>query len=138
MIKKVLIAYDGSQQAEKAFSLGMEMASKFSAQAIVLSVGQIPEPPVAIDKEDVLESTKKFYQPLFKKMQEKAAASGVKAVFEVRVGHTAEEIVGMAKDEGVDMIVMGHLGGNLLQRWLLGSVAKRVLSYAHCSVVIAR
>ncbi|NTW36308.1 MAG: universal stress protein [Syntrophobacteraceae bacterium] len=35
-------------------------------------------------------------------------------------------------------IVMGHRGESFLQRWLLGSVAKRVLSYAHCTVVVVR
>lgn len=37
-----------------------------------------------------------------------------------------------------DTIVMGHRGESRLQQWLLGSVAKRVLSYAHCTVVVAR
>jgi nucleotide-binding universal stress UspA family protein len=38
----------------------------------------------------------------------------------------------------VDAIVMGHRGESLLQKWLLGSVAKRVLSYAHCTVIVVR
>jgi nucleotide-binding universal stress UspA family protein len=36
------------------------------------------------------------------------------------------------------LIVMGHRGKSMLQRWLLGSVSKRVLSYAPCSVTIVR
>jgi hypothetical protein len=37
-----------------------------------------------------------------------------------------------------DAIVMGHRGETLLQRWLLSSVAKRVLSCAQCTVIIVR
>ncbi|RJP19684.1 MAG: universal stress protein [Candidatus Omnitrophota bacterium] len=33
---------------------------------------------------------------------------------------------------------MGHRGKSIVQRWLLGSVSKRVLSYAPCSALIAR
>jgi nucleotide-binding universal stress UspA family protein len=36
------------------------------------------------------------------------------------------------------MIVMGHRGKSRLQRWLLGSVSKRVLSYAPCTVTVVR
>lgn len=38
----------------------------------------------------------------------------------------------------VDAIVMGHRGESFIQRWLLGPVAKRVLSYAHCTVMVVR
>jgi len=138
MITKLLVAFDGSQQAEKACALGVEIAAKFSAQMTVLAVGQIPEPPVAVDKDDVMESAKQFYFPLFDKLKAKAASSGVNPKFEICVGHPAEEIVGLAKSEGADVIIVGHRGGSLLQQWLVGSVAKRVLSYAHCTVMIAR
>jgi nucleotide-binding universal stress UspA family protein len=33
---------------------------------------------------------------------------------------------------------MGHRGESLFQKWLLGSVAKRVLSYANCTVIVVR
>jgi len=138
MITKLLVAYDGSPQAEKAYSLALDIASKFSAQMIVLSVAQIPEPPLTIEKDEVLEKTRTYYQPYFKKMKEKAESAGIKPRFVVRLGYAADEIVNMAKDDGVDAIVMGHLGGSVAQRWLVGSVAKRVLSYAHCTVIIAR
>jgi nucleotide-binding universal stress UspA family protein len=63
---------------------------------------------------------------------------GIDAIFQVKVGHPAEQLVRLAEAEQVDVIVMGHRGETLLQRWLLGSVAKRVLSYAHCTVIIVR
>ena len=52
----------------------------------------------------------------------------VEASYRVRVGHPAEQIALLANEEGVDTIVMGHRGESFMQRWLLGSVAKRVLS----------
>ena len=139
MIKKIVVAYDGSKQSEKAFKLALDMASKYSAQMIVLSVARPPEPPVAVELEAVLEGAKEFFEGHFKSLRELSESSGVtNASFEVRVGHPAEQIVLFANEERVDAIVMGHRGESFMQRWLVGSVAKRVLSYASCTVVIVR
>jgi nucleotide-binding universal stress UspA family protein len=138
MISKLLVAYDASEQSEKAYDLALDMAAKYSARIIVLSVARPPEPPVAVETEAVLENATEYYEAHFKRLKEKAASCGLEPRFEVRVGHPAEQIVHLADQEAVDMIVMGHRGGSFLQRWLLGSVAKRVLSYAPCTVVIVR
>lgn len=138
MISKLLVAYDGSKQSEKAYGLGLDMASKYAAKLMVVSVAHPPEPPVAVELEAVLESATAYYEGHFKSMKEQAEALGIEAAFLVRVGHPAEQIVHLANEEGVDAIVMGHRGESFLQRWLLGSVAKRVLSYAHCTVVVVR
>jgi len=54
------------------------------------------------------------------------------------VGHPAGPIVHQAAEREADMIVMGHRGKSRFQRWLLGSVSKRVLSYAPCTVTVVR
>jgi nucleotide-binding universal stress UspA family protein len=138
MISKLLVAYDGSKQSEKAYTLALDMASKYSAKVIVVSVARPPEPPVAVELEAVLESATAYYEGHFKRMKEQAETLGIDAVFLVRVGHPAEQIVHLGNEERADAIVMGHRGESFIQRWLLGSVAKRVLSYAHCTVVVVR
>ncbi len=137
-MNKLLVAYDGSRQSEKAFKQAMEIAAKFSAKIIVLSVARLPEPPVAVELEAVLESATEYFQGHFKCLKELAESMNIDSKFEVRVGHPAEQIVHMADEEKADAIVMGHRGESFLQRWLLGSVAKRVLSYAHCTVIVVR
>ena len=138
MIKKLLVAYDGSEQAGKAFDFALDIASKHSADIIVLSVVRPPEPPEAVEMEAVLENATDYYEEQFTALKEKARDQGIVPRFEVRVGHPADQIVHTANEESVDMIVMGHRGKSLVQRWLLGSVSKRVLSYAHCTVSIVR
>jgi nucleotide-binding universal stress UspA family protein len=138
MISKLLVAYDGSSQAERAYELALEVAPKHSARIIVLSVARPPEPPVAVEVQAVLENATEYYETRFQALKEKAMAVGLEPRFEVRVGHPAEQIVHFADEEKADMIIMGHRGESFLQRWLLGSVAKRVLSYAHCSVLVVR
>jgi len=138
MIGKLLVAYDGSPQSEKAYKQALEIASRFSAGLVVLAVARPPEPPTAVEMQAVLETAIEYYESRFKDLRQMAESSGVDAEFEVRPGHPAEQIVHMAKEEKVDAIVLGHRGESFIQRWLLGSVAKRVLSYAHCTVIVVR
>lgn len=59
--------------------------------------------------------------------------------FEIRMGHSTEQIVLLANEEKAQMIVMGHRGGGtFLQRWRLGSIARRVMNYARCTIVVVR
>jgi len=138
MINKILVAYDGSEQSKKAYDLALDMASRYSAEMIVLSVASPPEPPVAVELQTVLENAAGYYEGHFKTMMEKAEFMGIEPRFEVRTGHPAEQIIDFADEAGVDAILVGHRGESFLQRWLLGSVAKRVLSYAHCTVIVVR
>jgi nucleotide-binding universal stress UspA family protein len=138
MIHKMIVAYDGSQQSEKAYKLALDLASKYSAKMVVVSVAQPPEPPVAVEMAAVLDGATEHYQGLFACLKEQAQSLGIDAEFLVRIGHPAEQIVFLANNEQADTIVMGHRGQTRIQQWLLGSVARRVINYAHCTVIIAR
>jgi nucleotide-binding universal stress UspA family protein len=137
-LKKILVAYDTSEPAQRAFEAGVDLAQKYAADLIVLSVARPPEPPEMVEAEAALESAQDYYEKHFMKLRETAAAAGVKARFEVRVGHPAEQIIHMANEEKAQAIIMGHRGKSFIKRWLLGSVSKRVISYAHCTVCVVR
>jgi nucleotide-binding universal stress UspA family protein len=139
MIKKVLVAYDGSEESEKAYMMGLDLASRYAAEVIVLSVARPPEPPIAVEMEAVIEAASEFYQKRFEGLKKEAAPFDIDPHFKITVGHPAEQIVLLANEKNVEMIVMGHRGGGgFLQRWRLGSVARRVMNYAQCTVVIVR
>ncbi len=138
MINKLLVAYDGSKQSERAFNLALDLSTRLGVPMIVLAVARPPEPPVAVELQAVLESATEYFQEHFKRMKQDADKLGVDVSFHVRAGHPAEQIVRMANEEKADAIVMGHRGESLLQKWMVGSVAKRVMSYAHCTVMVVR
>jgi nucleotide-binding universal stress UspA family protein len=137
-IKKILSAHDGSESAGKAYLYALDLASKYGADLLVLAVASPPEFAEDVETEAVLENAQEHYEKLFTTLKEQAAAQGIQPRCEVVVGHPAEQIIYRAEQEGFDLIVMGHRGKTFLQRWLLGSVTKRVTSYAHCAVMIIR
>jgi nucleotide-binding universal stress UspA family protein len=138
MITKIVLAYDGSESADKACSFALDLASKYSAELFVVSVARPPEPADDVETEAILENAQNHYGKLFEVIKKKAGKDGINARFEVVVGHPAEQIVRFAEKQQSELIVMGHRGKTLFKRWLLGSVAKRVLSYAHCPVLVIR
>jgi nucleotide-binding universal stress UspA family protein len=138
MLKNILVAYDGSQPAEKAFDYGLALAANFGAALSVLAVARPPEFGDDVETEAILENAQEHFEKQFATLRTKASALGMAPNFEVRVGHPAQQIVHLAEELGVDQIVMGHRGKTLFQRWRLGSVSKQVIHYAHCTVTVVR
>jgi len=139
MMRHILVPYDGSEQAEKAFDLALEFAAKFQSAITILAVARLPEPPEDEEAEAVVEAAEEHYKELFNKLKKKAEPFlPIQLNFEVRAGHPAEQIIYQAEQIGVDHIVMGHRGNTFFHRWLLGSVAKQVMIYAHCAITIVR
>jgi nucleotide-binding universal stress UspA family protein len=138
MISKIIIAFDGSDHSRKAFDLGIEMAVHYSAKVYVLAVVRTPDVPDDVETEALIENATESYEKSFAQLKEKAKKAPSGCSFEIRVGHPADQIVSFADEIKADLIVLGHRGRSEISRWLLGSISKRVLSYAHCSVLIAR
>jgi nucleotide-binding universal stress UspA family protein len=137
-IQRILMAFDGSQAAEHAYDFAIEVASKCGAEIHVLAVAQPPEPAEDVETEAILEDAQEHYEKSFVRLREMAAAVGLQPTFEVVVGHPALQIVHKAKEIGADHIVMGHRGRTLFEHWRVGSVTKRVIIDAHCSVTVVR
>jgi nucleotide-binding universal stress UspA family protein len=138
MLKRILVAYDGSESAQRAFQFALELARPFGATVSVLSVARPPEPPTMVETSAMLEAATEHFEKDFKGFELAAGNARVPLETCVVVGHPADQIVHAASEQRADLIVMGHRGKSLVQRWLLGSVSKRVLSYAPCSVAIVR
>ena len=51
---------------------------------------------------------------------------------------SAEQIIAAAEEWEADLIVTGHRGKGLFERWLLGSVSRVIIAYARCAVMVIR
>ncbi len=138
MMNKILLAYDGSEPASKAFELALDLAVKYGAALYVLAVARPPEFAEEVDALAILENSRRHYHDVLRPLKAKTEVAGVEAHFEVAAGHPAEQIIYHAERHGVDHIVMGHRGRTFFEGWLLGSVARQVMSHAACAVTIVR
>ncbi|SRR5712691_12370593 len=138
MIKTILVAFDGSDQSQQAFQLGLEIAEKFKARLLVVGVVRLPEPAISVEIDAMLDHGKTHFAEEFKRLGEEAGRMGVDLVTHVAVGHPAEQILRHAEDGHADLIVMGRRGLTRATRWILGSVSERVMRYAHCPVTVVK
>jgi nucleotide-binding universal stress UspA family protein len=139
MLNKLLIAFDGSEQSYRAFDFALEMSRLCGSapEITVLSVTQ-PAEPAGRESDSLLESARKVYEHLFKGLRDKALKVNVEIATEIIVGHPAHEIIEYAEKKKTDIVIMGQRGRSKVAKFLLGSVSKRVSTYAPCTVTIVK
>ena len=137
--KKILVPVDESEHSRKAlrYALGLAQAQK-SHVALLHSVGRIPmliggEPRKEL-LANLVREAEKLLAPYAKKLRE----IGVEPALIIKEGRAGEVIVQEAKAGEYDLIVMGSRGLSSLEGLFMGSDAQRVLSTAHCPVLIIR
>lgn len=138
MIKRILLAYDGSTGADRALNFALDLARKYAAELHVLAVARPPEFGDDVETRAVIENARWHYDRVLGPVKARLAGETIKTTFHVAVGHPAEQIVRYAEEHAIDHVVVGHRGHTLFERWLIGSVARQVIAYAHCAVTVQR
>ncbi len=139
MFRHVLVAFDGSEAASRAFDLALGVAGLAGARLTVLSVAQVPEFVETVNElDDATEAARGLLQAAMRRLLARAEAGRTTVETRLEVGHPADRILAFAEEHGVDLIVMGRRGLSGISRWVLGSVSDRVLHHAPCPVLIVR
>ena len=138
MYRTIVVGYDGSTAARKAFDAALELAARDHAELHVVSVGRPSEIADDVETEAVIEHTRAYHRRLLAELKASAATRQVKTHYEVAVGHPAEQIIYYADRIGADLIVVGDRGRSNFARLLLGSVSKQVTEHAGRPVLVVR
>lgn len=138
MYKKILVAYDGSAPAKKAFDSALELAAKDGADLHVLSVVRTLDVADDVETEAVIENSMDYHRELMEPLVQQVRDRRVSAQFDVVVGHPAEQIIYKSDEIKADLIVVGDRGRSKFARLLLGSVSKQVVQYADRPVLVVR
>lgn len=135
-MKRILVGYDGSTAAQNALAFGTDLADHYQAEVHVIAVAQPPDFADGIDIQVLIEQSAVRSQELLAQAAEQFPRHAM--TLASRVGHPAEEILHYAAENQIDHIVLGHRGRSFFDRWLLGSVSRRVVAYADCTVTVTR
>ena len=138
---KILVATDGSREAQLAATTAAELANSTGSELHVVLVGELPlvYHPERHAYRAVSEEHEKESQQLLEKQVERIKGSGATvAQAHLRMGRADEEIVELAQSMGAGMIVMGSRGQGRIRRTLMGSVSESVVRHAHCPTTIVR
>jgi len=140
LFRSIVIATDGSENTQKAISYGIKIAklSRATVHALhVVDTSSISQSWTA-GKETIYEILKKSGQKATSKVKECGEASGVEVKEVLLEGHPSEEIIDFAENSDIDLIVMGTLGKTGLDRFLMGSVAEKVVRNSKVPVLVVR
>jgi len=140
--RKILLAYNGSNDGKRALLECAELANFLGADTHLLAVASMP-PSLFLTEgfvpEELLEEEKKRTQAVLDEGIRSLTDKGFKnATGHLAVGEPVEEICRLAKELSVDLIVIGHnQNTSFAARWWKGSVGASLLDYAPCSILIA-
>jgi nucleotide-binding universal stress UspA family protein len=137
---KIMIATDGSKQVEKAVESAVELArltgARLYAVYVIASTGYTPRNFGWEESlREVLEAEAKRAVTF---VEEAGKASGIEVESVILDGHPADRIIEFAEQEGIDLIVMGTLGRTGLDRFLLGSVAEKIVRHSKTPVMVVK
>jgi nucleotide-binding universal stress UspA family protein len=138
---RILVATDGSREAELALTTAADLAKSTDSELHVLHVGEVPlvyHPERHAYRAEYEEHEKEAQQLLEAQVQRIDGAGATVAQTHLRMGRADEEIVELAQSIEAGLIVMGSRGHGRLRRALVGSVSESVIRHAHCPVTIVR
>jgi nucleotide-binding universal stress UspA family protein len=142
MYKKILVPLDGSKTAEAVLPHARSLAYAEGAEIILLNIAANPamefaftDPAIAASAVAEEEQESKKYMA---KVENELKSAGFKVSVMLREGGAAEGILQAAEAVGADVIAMSTHGRSGPARWLLGSVADRVVRHSRFPLMLIR
>ena len=146
---KVLLATDGSKEAQLAATAAADLAKRTGSELHLVYVGHMPlayyESPGAwqLDPELQGRMAQSVEEEARTRLDEQVQrvvreAGGEVAGAHAKLGRPDAEIVGLAEELGAGLIVLGSRGHGPLRSALMGSVSHSVVRHAHCPVMVVR
>jgi nucleotide-binding universal stress UspA family protein len=152
---KVLLATDGSESATHATQAAVELSKTTDSELHVLYVSEDPYTaasfyPESTNFEGVKQVDPALIEELGRQFEQEArqvldaevekvrAVGGTVAEVYLRMGSPAAEVVDLAEELGVGLVVVGSRGLGGIRRALIGSVSDSVVRHAHCPVLVVR
>jgi nucleotide-binding universal stress UspA family protein len=141
LYRNIVIATDGSKNSQRAISCGIEIAKLSGATLYLINVVDTPSAVSDIwtaGKDMIHELMIGDGKKILSKTRKIIEDAGVEVKDVLLYGHPGEEIIKFAENNKMDLIVMGTLGKTGFDRFLMGSVAEKVVRHSKVPVMVVR
>lgn len=138
MYKKILVPTDGSDFAKKAQKHALFLSKVSGAEIVAVSVTEnnfvngLPLDDEIYQLNQILKERSEENLKEFDELNE----DDLKITHVIREGSPARVILEVAQEEDIDLIVMGSSGKSGFDRFIMGSVADKVVNSAKCAVLV--
>jgi nucleotide-binding universal stress UspA family protein len=139
MFSKILHANDGSEHAFQALSLALAIARQNNSELHMISVEEINHMPEFIEevRQETGTAARRFHAVL-QRARAMAEEHQVKLQTHVLAGHPVRDIVKLAAEIKVDLLVIGATGHSAIYERMIGSRADRIVQLAPCPVLVVK
>lgn len=142
MYRKILVPLDGSKVAEGVLPHAKLLAYSEGAELVLLTVGANPALDFAFSDPGLAQSAVQEQEDRSQKyiagIENELKSAGFRTSTLLRIGSVADVILGVAEELQVDVIAMSTHGRTGPARWLLGSIAERVVHSSKIPVLLIR
>ena len=135
-MKKILVGFDGSEGSELALNKAMSLIDEYG-ELVLLAVVPSPADKVFVDSE-MSKNLRKKAKNLINDAISDIGPHDFDVTGMIEEGDAATIIIDVASRLNVDLIVLGSKGTSEIGRFLIGSVANKVVQYAHKPVMVVR
>ena len=135
-MKKILVGFDGSEGSEQALNRAMMLIDEYG-ELFLLAVIPTPSNKTFVDDE-MYRKIKKKAKILIEGVIADIGSHEYEIKGMVEEGDPAARIIDISNKLNVDLIVLGSTGTSKLGQYLIGSVANKVVQYAHKPVMVVR
>ena len=137
MYKPILVPLDGSKLAENILTEVEELALLLNASLRLISVSKAHVLP-GVDPTDAQVRVVNQAQKYLERIKERISAKNIPTEIHTPYGNPADKILGICKRHDIDLIAMSTHGRSGIGRWLLGSVAEKVVRHSEIPVLLLR
>ncbi|WP_424013340.1 universal stress protein [Halorubrum xinjiangense] len=142
MFDTIVVATDGSDSVRRAVSVAVDVAARFDAEVhavYVVDAGEVESSPDTV-REDLRDALDDEGRDALDRVSDAAhdRDGDLDVTIEVREGRPASEIDAYARSVDADLVAMGTRGRHGENRFLIGSVAERVVRTCPVPVLTVR
>jgi nucleotide-binding universal stress UspA family protein len=135
--ERILVPLDGSECAEIVFPKVEKLATDLKASIALLRVAYAHTFP-GVDPTEAEVKVVREAEEYLRKIEERLKAKGFNVDSHVRYGNDADEILDHAAQKDIDFIAMTTHGRSGVKRFLLGSVAEKILRHSPKPIFLVR
>jgi nucleotide-binding universal stress UspA family protein len=136
---KILLCYDSTREGRRALIEGAELAQKLGAETHLLAIAPTLVGSTMVDMPSavVLADEEQAIKEVLHEGVERLRSRGLVATGHLAFGRAIEHIPVVARDLGVDLIVIGHRTTGTLERWWADPGHGQLLDYVDCSILVS-
>jgi nucleotide-binding universal stress UspA family protein len=138
MFQRILIAWDGSSVALRAFDVAIDLGRRYDVELVAASIAYSPaHAETAADRAESSTAARRYLTETFHAVRDRAERAGVDVTHEIAEGdEPAEALLDFCHEHGFDLIVVGHHRAGRAGRLLLQGVAPKLIAKATVPVLV--